>query len=115
MPDILCALSEVGAAGKEVIYEYQGKRCYLMLFEQADEILAYHNVCPHQGRNLNFAPDRFLFDPQGQLVCPHHGALFDVRSGICLQGPCQGAALRKVTVHIENGNVMLADETSLQF
>ncbi len=114
MSAILCPLIEVSAAGKEVIFDPQGKRCYLMLFEQAGEILAYHNVCPHQGRNLNYAPDRFLFDPQGQLVCPHHGALFDINSGICLQGPCQGAALRKAAVHIEHGNVLLADETLLQ-
>ena len=110
MPAILCPLAEVGSAGKEVLLDMQGKRCYLMLFEQAGEILAYHNVCPHQGRNLNYAPDRFLFDPKGQLVCPHHGALFDIGSGICLQGPCQGAALRKVAVRIEEGHVMLADE-----
>ena len=113
MSAILCPRTEVCAEGKEVICEIQGKRCYLMLFEQAGEILGYHNVCPHQGRNLNFAPDRFLFDPQGQLVCPHHGALFDVGSGVCVQGPCQGAALQKVAVHVENGQVMLTDETLL--
>lgn len=111
MPAILCPLADVSPEGKEVIYVNQGKRFYLMLFEQAGEILAYHNVCPHQGRNLNYAPDRFLFDPRGQLVCPHHGALFDVSSGICLQGPCQGAALRKVAVRIEDGNVLLTEET----
>jgi nitrite reductase/ring-hydroxylating ferredoxin subunit len=115
MPAILCPLTEVSPEGKEVIYASEGKRCYLMLFAQAGEILAYHNVCPHQGRSLNYAPDRFLFDPNGQMVCPHHGALFDIRSGICLQGPCQGAALRKVAVHIEQGNVLLTDETLLNF
>jgi len=114
MPVILCPQTEVGAEGKEVIHVNQGKPCYLMLFEKGGEILGYHNVCPHQGRNLNYAPDRFLFDPRGQLVCPHHGALFDVTSGLCLQGPCQGAALQKVGLRIENGHVVLTDETLLQ-
>jgi len=113
MPAILCPLVDVRTGGKEVMVEHQGQRYYLMLFQQDGEVLGYHNVCPHQGRNLNFAPDRFLFDPQGQLVCPHHGALFEVASGVCLQGPCQGAALRKVGLRIEGGDVLLADEASL--
>jgi nitrite reductase/ring-hydroxylating ferredoxin subunit len=103
----------VSAGGKEVIVESQGKRYYLMLFERDGEISGYHNVCPHQGRNLNFAPDRFLFDPQGQLVCPHHGALFEVASGLCVQGPCRGAALRKIALRVEAGEVLLEEESLL--
>jgi nitrite reductase/ring-hydroxylating ferredoxin subunit len=109
MSAALCPLAEVTEAGKEVMIENQGRRSYLMLFRKADEVLGYHNVCPHQGRNLNYAPDRFLFDPQGRLVCPHHGAVFEVASGNCVQGPCQGAALRQVALRIEGGQVMLAN------
>ncbi len=109
MPAILCPLAEVSTAGKEVIFESEGKRFYLMLFQRAGEVVGYHNVCPHQGRNLNYAPDRFMFDPQGLLVCPHHGALFDMANGECQQGPCMGAALRKLELRIEEGNVLLED------
>jgi nitrite reductase/ring-hydroxylating ferredoxin subunit len=109
MPAGLCPLAEVTEAGKEVIVEIQGRRSYLMLFRQGDAVLGYHNVCPHQGRNLNYAPDQFLFDPQGRLVCPHHGAVFEVASGKCVQGPCQGSGLRKVTLHIEGEQIILAD------
>jgi nitrite reductase/ring-hydroxylating ferredoxin subunit len=110
MPSELCQLMEVGEAGKEVIFTSQGKRYYLMLFKHEGAILGYHNVCPHQGRNLNYAPERFLFDPEARLVCPHHGALFDVASGLCVQGPCQGASLRKIALSIEDERVMLIDE-----
>lgn len=109
MPEILCLASDITETGKEVIFENQGKRSYLLLLRHGDEVLAYHNVCPHQGRNLNFAPDRFLFDPAGRLVCPHHGAMFEVADGLCVQGPCQGAALRKVQVRVEGDAVVLAD------
>lgn len=112
MPYILCPVADVTETGKEIVFEHQGKRTYLMLFRQGEQIVAYHNVCPHQGRNLNFAADKFLFDPSGRLVCPHHGALFEVTSGACVQGPCQGASLRQVKLHIENDMVELAD-TSL--
>lgn len=110
MPVELCPLADLTEAGKEVIFESLGKRYYLMLFRHADAVLGYHNVCPHQGRNLNYAPDRFLFDPQGRLVCPHHGAVFEVESGMCVQGPCLGAGLRKFDLRIEADQVVLADE-----
>lgn len=113
MPDILCLESEVTETGKEVVVLIEGRRTYLMLFRRGGEIIGYHNVCPHQGRNLNFAPDRFLFDPAGQLVCPHHGALFEVGSGKCIQGPCQGAALRPVQLGTAEGMVILASTSSL--
>lgn len=71
---------------------------FLVLTRQAGEAKAWHNVCPHLGRALNFAPDRFLTDDQGQLVCAHHGATFDCGTGQCVSGPCQGDALTAVTV-----------------
>jgi nitrite reductase/ring-hydroxylating ferredoxin subunit len=70
----------------------------VVLTRQAGEVKAWHNVCPHQGRSLNFAPDRFLTDDHGQLVCAHHGATFDRFSGQCVNGPCQGGALTPVAV-----------------
>lgn len=112
MPTILCPAAEVTETGKEVVFENRGKRSYLVLFRHGSDIIGYHNVCPHQGRNLNFAPDRFLFDPSGRLVCPHHGAMFEIGSGDCVQGPCQGAALRRVQLRIEDDAVVL-DDTSL--
>jgi len=109
MPSQLCPVAEVGKEGKEVIVEIMGKRWYLALFQSEDQVVCYHNVCPHQGRNLNFAPDKFFFDEENQLVCPHHGAVFNVGSGECLQGPCKGSSLKKLPVNIENGMVHLTE------
>ncbi len=113
MPVILCPFAEVSADGKEVIFESSGKRYYLMLFLHAGDVVGYHNVCPHMGRNLNLAPDRFLFDPARRLVCPHHGALFDVVDGACVQGPCQGDSLRPLKLCVEDGNVLLMDNLAI--
>ena len=113
MPAILCPLAEVSADGKEVIFESAGQRSYLMLFQHAGDVVGYHNVCPHQGRNLNFAPDRFLFDPERRLVCPHHGALFDVTDGECVQGPCRGASLRQLKLCVDDGNVLLLEDETV--
>ena len=80
----------------------------LALFRVGGAIRAYHNVCPHQGRSLSFAPGEFLLGDSGELVCPHHGARFDLASGTCLSGPCEGGTLRSVAVRVENGRVYLS-------
>jgi len=78
-----------------------------MLFESDGEVLAYHNACPHQGRALNFAPDRFILSKEGQLVCPHHGATFELINGFCVAGPCKGSSLKAVTVKVVDGEVLI--------
>jgi nitrite reductase/ring-hydroxylating ferredoxin subunit len=66
---------------------------------------AWLNVCPHAGRALNWAPDRFLTDNHGRLVCAAHGAVFEPAGGVCVAGPCLGAALKAVDVAEHDGEV----------
>jgi nitrite reductase/ring-hydroxylating ferredoxin subunit len=79
----------------------------LAIFMTGGAVHAYRNACPHLGRSLSFAPGEFLLGKDGELICPHHGACFDLVSGACLSGPCQGSALQAVAVRVENGRVLL--------
>ncbi|MBA2662459.1 MAG: Rieske 2Fe-2S domain-containing protein [Bradymonadaceae bacterium] len=64
----------------------------------ADDLYAYGNLCPHWSVPLGLEDDT-IFDPRSaQLVCQTHGARFDVASGHCLSGPCQGDALEALRV-----------------
>ena len=58
---------------------------------------AWRNVCPHEGRRLNYAPGKFLIDKQN-LVCAAHGASFRLTDGFCVSGPCRGESLTPITV-----------------
>ena len=58
---------------------------------------AWLNLCPHQGRRLDYAPGKFLIDKQN-LVCPAHGASFRLTDGFCTSGPCRGGSLQVVSV-----------------
>jgi nitrite reductase/ring-hydroxylating ferredoxin subunit len=105
----LCSIGEISEQGTEVWITEGVARRYLMLFRRGATVLGYHNVCPHQGRSLNFAPDRFHFTPEGWLMCAHHGACFDLDSGRCVDGPCEGAGLRPLKLEIRDGEVWLAE------
>jgi len=98
MSQQLCKFSEIGEHGKEIALRDSSGTVYIMLFQHKGEVRAFLNVCPHQGRPLNLAPDRFLFTPEGSLMCPHHGACFRIENGECIDGPCKGSMLRKVEV-----------------
>jgi nitrite reductase/ring-hydroxylating ferredoxin subunit len=68
-------------------------------------LIAWLNICPHQGRRLDYAPGKFLIDNE-QLVCAAHGATFRLDNGVCVAGPCRGASLRQVEVRVdEAGNL----------
>lgn len=61
---------------------------------------AWLNACPHQGRSLDYVPGKFLID-KGLLVCPAHGATFELDEGLCVAGPCRGEHLRAIAVYAE--------------
>ena len=44
-----------------------------------------------------------------EIVCTNHGAMFEVDSGQCTFGPCDGAYLESVGVTADNGGVYLTD------
>jgi nitrite reductase/ring-hydroxylating ferredoxin subunit len=68
-------------------------------------VRAWHNVCPHAGRRLDWAPGKFLLGKDGGLICAVHGATFELQRGECVAGPCKGQALRAVVTTVVDGDV----------
>lgn len=103
----LCDANEVTESGREFRISGGQGTWFVMVFRRGDKIVAYQNVCPHRFLSLSWAPDRFMIGDDGVLVCPHHGAAFELDHGVCLQGPCQGDKLTPADVRIENGELWL--------
>jgi nitrite reductase/ring-hydroxylating ferredoxin subunit len=80
---------------------------------QGDAVFAYVNRCPHAGHPLNWRPDDFLTMDRTLIMCRSHGALFEMSSGRCVAGPCTGQSLRALPVRIDQGNVVLELDQSL--
>ena len=110
MAQYLCRLEEISATGKEISIAEGGRPRYVMLFRRGTGVVGWRNICPHQGRSLNWAPDRFLISQEGWVVCAHHGACFDLDSGQCTRGPCRGATLIGVQLVTHGDEVWLADD-----
>jgi len=103
---LLARVAEIPLPGvKEVFVPSASGGFYLLLTHTADGIRAFHNECPHAGRPLNYAPNKFLLSQFGHLVCAVHGAEFVLNSGECVAGPCFGQSLRALAVRIEAGEI----------
>lgn len=102
----LCALEDIADPGA-VELEWGGGPWPLSLFvvRRGDEIRGYLNRCPHAGHELNLRPDEFLTSDGALILCRSHGARFRIDDGVCVLGPCPGAALRAFGVAVVDGAV----------
>jgi nitrite reductase/ring-hydroxylating ferredoxin subunit len=72
------------------------------------QVHAYRNRCPHAGHPLNLRPHDFLTPDGSLIVCRSHGALFEIATGRCVDGPCAGESLEALPVEVIAGHVFLA-------
>ena len=76
-----------------------GEQCSIIVSCAVVGLSAWLNICPHQGRRLDYAPGKFLLH-EGGLVCAAHGAVFSLADGECVGGPCRGEHLQAVQVSV---------------
>jgi nitrite reductase/ring-hydroxylating ferredoxin subunit len=61
-------------------------------------VSAYVNRCPHAGNSLDARADTLLTPDSALLRCSVHGAVFAPTTGVCVEGPCPGARLERLSV-----------------
>jgi nitrite reductase/ring-hydroxylating ferredoxin subunit len=79
----------------------------IVVVRQGKNYHAYLNRCPHQGSRLDFQPGHFLDQGHRAIVCGKHGAMFDIATGHCHDGPCAGASLEKIAVVVDGEDVCI--------
>lgn len=55
---------------------------------------AYQNLCKHLPVTLDLNDNSFFNHDKTLLQCQMHGALYEMESGLCVGGPCEGATLK---------------------
>ena len=72
-----------------------------------DEVYAYRNECRHIPVTLDWVENRFLSRDGCYIQCATHGALYEIASGHCVDGPPAGERLRTLPVTVENNEVLV--------
>jgi nitrite reductase/ring-hydroxylating ferredoxin subunit len=112
--DSVCASHQLQEGGRGVRFrvEHQGRNEPAFVVRHAGRAVAYLNRCAHKFVELDWQEGEFFDAEYRYLVCASHGALYDPVNGVCLGGPCRGAALTAVPVCEANGTVWLAGTTA---
>lgn len=107
----LCGFDELPEGDARGFDPLQRGRDALFIVKRGATLKAYRNRCPHQGASLPWRKDAYLNADGSRIVCSAHGALFDIDTGQCVQGPALGQSLEPMDVHLTTeGSVTLTRE-----
>lgn len=70
-------------------------------------LFAYRNECRHIPMTMDWVENRFLSRDRCHIQCATHGARYEIDTGLCVEGPPAGEHLRKLTVEIREGDVVV--------
>ncbi|MCA9657928.1 MAG: Rieske 2Fe-2S domain-containing protein [Myxococcales bacterium] len=75
---------------------------------------AYVNLCMHLPVPIDAGRGRY-FDREGKhLLCRTHGAKYRPDDGYCVEGPCRGMSLERITVVEEGDDVWVLEPDRLR-
>ena len=80
----------------------------IIISRKGTSYFGFENACPHQGLTLGAGGAEVMDDEGNFLVCRQHGAQFDLDTGKCFSGPCQGKALAPIRIVVDDGDVCVA-------
>jgi len=97
----LCQLDDIPNSGSKE-FEVDGQSLFAV--RKDNQVFVYINSCPHTGLPLNWQPDQFMDYDKKFIQCAMHAAIFDLNTGLCVSGPCQGDHLDNIPCNIEADN-----------
>jgi nitrite reductase/ring-hydroxylating ferredoxin subunit len=105
----LARLEDLPEAGAELVdVETSAGFVSLVLTRSGTQVSAFENRCPHAGYPLQRADRRVLVQEGRYLVCGAHGASYELETGACAGGPCNGVGLTRIAVVVRDGVVKTA-------
>lgn len=107
----ICSMSEIPsqrARGFQLVrLDAEGKEqpFNIVIVRWGKQVFGYENICPHNQVNLDWERHQFM-DPNGiRLMCGKHGALFEIGTGACVDGPCKGEGLTPVPLVVLDNDI----------
>jgi nitrite reductase/ring-hydroxylating ferredoxin subunit len=105
---VLCRSEELLDPGSRAFdFLWQGEMVEMFVVRKHGQVFGYLNQCPHTGGPLDWTPNEFLDQDERYIQCANHDALFAIKGGRCMAGPCVGDKLTPLPVYERDGLVML--------
>lgn len=87
-----------------------GKTFYGLVVRKGGNYYAYRNQCRHLAITLDLNDEQFFNSEGTHLQCQMHGATYEIETGMCIAGPCVGAALASLEMEIEEETLVIQCE-----
>ncbi len=108
---VVCAMSDIpsqrarGFQLTRVDEDGSEKAFNIVVVRWGRQVFGYVNRCPHDGVNLDWERHQFLDSNGIRLQCGKHGALFELGTGMCIEGPCKGRGLQPVALSVIDNDI----------
>ncbi|MBI3445072.1 MAG: Rieske 2Fe-2S domain-containing protein [Magnetospirillum sp.] len=104
----LCALADLADPGSMVLSlrRIDDSPARVMVLRKGGKVFAYEDVCPHIPLPLEQLGGKVLDSDGRRIYCANHGALFEVDTGLCVKGLCEGKSLTPFAVQVRDGRVI---------
>jgi|OpeIllAssembly_1097287.scaffolds.fasta_scaffold209435_2 nitrite reductase/ring-hydroxylating ferredoxin subunit len=102
MPTLLCHSNDIVDGGARGFDPTAAGRDTVFVVRQGEALFGWHDQCPHEGVTpLPYKRHGYLNKSGSRIVCFAHGAQFDIRTGLCLTGPCKGDSLTPLALFVD--------------
>jgi nitrite reductase/ring-hydroxylating ferredoxin subunit len=114
IPYVICRLDDIPsrrAKGFQLLRrtpEGSEKTFSIFIVRWGSHVFGYVNECPHDRVHLDWERNQFLDSNGLRIQCGKHGALFEIGTGRCVEGPCRGSALEPVPVFVLDGDICVS-------
>lgn len=108
--EILVAVSKknfLDGSTRSFTTRVRGEEFKGFVVRKGDRYFAYQNLCRHLPVTLDLDDGHFFTHDRNHLQCHMHGAVYEIESGLCIEGPCEGARLHPLTVKEEAGQLVI--------
>ncbi len=104
----ICLITDLPDGSTNAFEIAEGKNIQkFFIVRKGKSIFAYLNSCPHTGSPLDWVPNQFLNKEKEYIMCATHGALFEIDTGKCVEGPCKGDKLNSLKASIIENKVFI--------
>jgi nitrite reductase/ring-hydroxylating ferredoxin subunit len=104
---VLCHINDFEEGASKGFLENDAGHDLFFVVKKEGELYAWRNACPHvDGAPMAWRRDAYMDAKKIHVTCHAHGALFEAKTGLCIQGPCLGQSLEKVPVHVDQAGMV---------
>jgi nitrite reductase/ring-hydroxylating ferredoxin subunit len=86
----------------------KGKVVKGFVTQKNGQFYAYLNLCKHLPVTLDLNDENFFTFDKTHFQCHMHGAMYEIETGFCVAGPCQGARLDALEITEEESRLLIS-------